>query len=159
MPKLVTLDSPKVGIGRKSFLIWNAIGEFKTMTDEQHVLLAVNTAFYRAFEKRDLETMSTLWSHGTGCSCVHPGRDMLRGWEPIRASWEKIFRNTNYLEIEIELIKVEISGDLGYVVLTETVLQVAGGRRTKAQSIATDLFERMAQQWYLVHHHGSPIMS
>jgi uncharacterized protein (TIGR02246 family) len=127
------------------------------MTTERQAILAANDAFYRAFEKKDLEAMSSLWSHGTDCLCVHPGRNALKGWEAIRSSWEKIFLNTRYLEIETEILRVEVSGDLAYVVLIETVLQVVGGRQMQAKSMATNLFERMAQQWYLVHHHGSPI--
>lgn len=128
------------------------------MSTPQQAVLAANQAFYRAFEKKDMEAMSALWSHGTDSLCIHPGRNALRGWETIRSSWEKIFRNTRYLEIETEVLRIEISGDVAYVVLVETVLQVTGGRQAKAQSMATNIFECMAQQWYLVHHHGSPIL-
>jgi ketosteroid isomerase-like protein len=128
------------------------------MSDEQAVL-EVNEAFYRAFEKKDVETMSSLWSQGSASLCIHPGRDALRGWERIRTSWIQIFRNTSYLEIELEMISTEVNGNLAYVVLIENVLQVAGGRQIKARSMATNIFERMAQRWYLVHHHGSPLMN
>lgn len=127
------------------------------MTQEHAVLLA-NDAFYRAFEKRDLEAMAAVWSQGTGSLCIHPGRNAIKGWEAIHSSWVGIFRNTSYLEIDTEIIRIEINGNLAYVVLIETVLQVAGGRRAKAQSIATNVFECMAQNWYLVHHHGSPLL-
>jgi ketosteroid isomerase-like protein len=128
------------------------------MSDEQAVL-EVNEAFYRAFEKKDVETMSELWSQGSASLCIHPGRDALRGWERIRTSWIQIFRNTSYLEIELEIVSTEVNGDVAYVVLIENVLQVAGGRQVKARSMATNIFERMAQRWYLVHHHGSPLMN
>lgn len=128
------------------------------MTAEHQAVLAANEAFYRAFEKKDLEAMAIVWSHGTDTLCIHPGRNALRGWEAISASWGKIFRNTRYLEIETDVIRIDISGNLAYVVLVETVLQVTGGRQTKAQSIATNIYECMAQTWYLVHHHGSPLM-
>jgi len=128
------------------------------MSDEQDVL-AVNEAFYRAFEKKDIDAMGDIWSQGTGSLCIHPGREALRGWNAIGDSWEKIFRNTRYLEIDTEIVAVEINGDLAYVVAIEAVLQVAGGRRTRAKSIATNIFERMAQKWYVVHHHGSPVLS
>jgi ketosteroid isomerase-like protein len=127
------------------------------MTDTQ-ALLAANTAFYRAFEKKDIEAMSAVWSKGTGCLCVHPGRTVLQGWEQVRSSWEQIFKNTRYLEINIDLIRTEINGDLAYVVVTENLLQIVQGRKLEAQSIATNLFERMAQGWYLIHHHGSPLI-
>ncbi|XGV95434.1 MAG: nuclear transport factor 2 family protein [Leptolyngbya sp. BL-A-14] len=127
------------------------------LSSEQSVITA-NEAFYRAFEKKDLEAMTAVWSQGIGSLCIHPGRNAIRGWEGIRSSWETIFRNTSYLEIETEIVRVEVNGDLAYVVLVETVLQVTGKRQSKAQSIATNLFERMGQKWFLIHHHGSPLM-
>jgi len=97
--------------------------------------------------------MSVVWSQGTGSLCIHPGRK-LRGWKEIRSSWETIFRNTKYLEIETEIIATEVC-NIAYVVLMEK-LQVSGGRRVQAQSMVTNIFELLAQKWYLVHHHGSP---
>jgi hypothetical protein len=41
----------------------------------------------------------------------------------------------------------------------ENVLQISGGdRRLEARSMATNGFERMAGQWYMTHHHGSPVV-
>jgi ketosteroid isomerase-like protein len=128
------------------------------MAGDRELILAVNHAFYRAFEKKDLEAMEAVWSKGMGCLCVHPGRDALKGWTAIRDSWELIFKNTRYLEIDTDILALEISGDLAYVVLIEHVLQIGSGRRLEAQSMATNAFERMAGQWYMTHHHGSPIV-
>lgn len=127
------------------------------MTNEREVL-AANEAFYRAFEKKDIEAMSAVWSQGTGSLCIHPGRNVLRGWKPIRDSWEVIFKNTKYIEIETDIITTEVRDNIAYVVLVENLLQVSGGRRLQAQSIATNVFELLAQKWYLVHHHGSPLV-
>ncbi|MFM6188838.1 nuclear transport factor 2 family protein [Planktothrix sp.] len=127
------------------------------MTDEQIVLTA-NQAFYRAFEKQDMEAMSALWSKGTASVCIHPGRKAVKGWEAIRTSWEQIFKATQYLEIETQIISTEINGDLAYVILTENVMQIVGRRRLQATSMATNIYSRMANQWYLIHHHGSPII-
>jgi len=128
------------------------------MTNERTQVLAANEAFYRAFEKKDLDAMSIVWSQGTASLCIHPGRDVLRGWRDIRSSWDLIFRNTKYLEIETEIITTEVRGNIAYVILIENLLQISSGRRLQAQSIATNIFERIADSWYLVHHHGSPIM-
>ena len=127
------------------------------MNDTQ-IVLAANKAFYRAFEKKEIDAMSAVWSQGTASLCIHPGREVTRGWEAIRKSWEQIFRSTQYLEIELEIISVEVSGDLAYVVLVENVMQVVGRKRLQAESMATNIFTRMANQWYLVHHHGSPLI-
>ncbi|MGK7952448.1 MAG: nuclear transport factor 2 family protein [Xenococcaceae cyanobacterium] len=130
------------------------------MTDlsDKETVLAANQAFYHAFSNRDLKSMRLLWWQGATSLCIHPGGRVLKGWESIETSWESIFKNTDSLEIDIEVIKVEIDRSLAYVVVGETVLQSSRGRSLKAQSIATNLFQKMAQKWYLVNHHGSPIM-
>ncbi len=127
------------------------------MTNNSEIL-AVNDAFYRAFEKKDIETMSAVWSQGTGSLCVHPGWNILRGWKTISTSWEKIFKNTPYIEINTEIMTVEIRDHLAYIVLVENVMQVINGRKIEARSLATNIFEFLGGKWYLIHHHASPIM-
>ncbi|NJL45644.1 MAG: nuclear transport factor 2 family protein [Leptolyngbyaceae cyanobacterium SM2_3_12] len=128
------------------------------MAGDRELVLAVNQAFYRSFEKKDLEAMASVWSKGIGCLCIHPGHGALKGWVDIRDSWERIFKNTSYLEIDTDMLTIEVSGDLAYVVLIENVLQISSGRRLEARSMATNGFERIAGYWYMTHHHGSPIV-
>ncbi len=128
------------------------------MNDDRQAVLAVNDAFYRAFEKKDLPTMEKVWFQGTASLCVHPGRDVLRGWDAIRQSWEQIFKHTDYVEINIDLVTTQISGDLAYVVLVENLLQIASQHRVEDKLIATNVFERLGNHWYLVHRHGSPVV-
>lgn len=125
------------------------------MTSE---VLAANEAFYRAFEKKDIEAMSVVWSQGTGSLCIHPGWNVLRGWKQVRTSWEQIFKNTAYIEVNLDIISTEVRDNIAYVVLVENVFQVINGRRIQAQSMATNVFELLGGKWYLIHHHGSPIM-
>lgn len=128
------------------------------MSEAQTEILAANKAFYRAFERKDIEAMTNICSQGIATICIHPGCDFLKGGKDIRHAWEKIFKNTNYIEIETEIITLEIKGDLAYIVLTEKVFQVINNRRMQAQSLATNIFERMGGKWYLVNHHASPII-
>ena len=130
------------------------------MTDslDKETVLAANQAFYDAFSNRSIAEMNLLWWQGTSSLCIHPRGRVLVGWNAIQASWESIFNNTNSLDIDIEVVKVEVDRSVAYVVVLETVLQSSRGRSLKAQSTATNLFQKMAQKWYLVHHHGSPIM-
>ena len=121
-------------------------------------IIKVNQAFYRSFEKKDIDAMSNIWSQGTGSICIHPGWDVLRGWQEIRKSWEKIFKNTNYIEINLDIISIEIRHELAYIVLIENIMQVATGRRIEAKSIATNILEFMGGKWYFVSHHASPIL-
>ena len=125
---------------------------------DKEMVLASNQAFYDAFGDRDLKVMTSLWWQGSTSLCIHPGGGVILGWEEIKASWDAIFRNTDALEIDVEIVKVEVDRSLAYVVVREIVLQASSGRRMKAQSIATNVFQKMAQKWYLVQHHGSPII-
>jgi len=126
--------------------------------DDKKEVLTANQAFYIAFSDRDISSMSSLWWQGSTSLCVHPGGRVIVGWEEIRASWESIFNNTNSLEIDQEVIKVEVDQSLAYVVVREIVLQSSLGRKLKAESTATNIFQKMAQKWYMVSHHGSPII-
>lgn len=125
---------------------------------DKEIVLARNKAFYHAFSRRDISEMSSLWWQGSSSLCIHPGGRVFIGWEEIRGTWSSIFRNTDFLEIDLEIIKIEIDQALAYVVVGETVLQSSRGKKFKVQSIATNIFQKMAQKWYLVSHHGSPIM-
>ena len=125
--------------------------------DDQIAVEQANQAFYRAFEKKDLTALANVCSQSVDSLCIHPGRAAIKGWVAIQSSWQQIFRATQYLEIDIDIQSIQISGDLAYVVLIETVRQVSGRRQMQARSMATNLFERMGGSWYLVHHHGSPI--
>ena len=125
---------------------------------DKEAVSAANRAFYDAFNNRNIEEMNRLWWQGSTSLCVHPGGRVLMGWDTIQASWQSIFNNTDSIEIDVEVIKVEVDTAIAYVVVRETVLQSSRGRKLKAQSTATNVFQKMAQKWYLVHHHGSPIM-
>ncbi|MEM6400636.1 MAG: nuclear transport factor 2 family protein [Cyanobacteria bacterium P01_D01_bin.116] len=128
------------------------------MTEQRSEILAANEAFYRAFEKKDIEKMSEVWSQGTGSLCIHPGWNILRGWKQIHNYWVKIFDNTPYIEINRDIISIEIRENIAYIVLVENVMQVIKGSRMEAQSLATNVFELLSGKWYMVHHHASPVM-
>lgn len=62
------------------------------------------------------------------------------------------------VEIETQIIATEVRNNIAYIVLVETLLQVSRSRRVQAESMATNIFERMGSSWYLVSHHGSPLL-
>ena len=128
------------------------------MATDQEAVLETHGAFYRAFEKKDLGAMEKVWSQGTASICIHPGRTALKGWPAIRTAWGQIFSNTRYLEVDVEIVSLTIQGELAWVVAVENVLQISDGRRLDAQSMATNILEKLGDRWYLIHHHGSPVL-
>ena len=128
------------------------------MSDREAVL-AANRAFYEAFESLDAEKMETVWLRDPRIICIHPGWRKLSGWGPIMSSWERIFDNTFEMKFELGEMEVMISGDLALVVVEEGLTQRNYDGTQKSQVLATNVFERVGQGWFLVMHHGSPVIS
>jgi ketosteroid isomerase-like protein len=128
------------------------------MSDREAVL-AANRAFYDAFESLDAEKMEAVWLRDPRIICIHPGWRKLSGWGPIMSSWERIFDNTFEMKFELGEMEVMISGDLAIVVVEETLTQRGYEGTTKSQVLATNVFERAGQEWFMVMHHGSPVMA
>lgn len=127
------------------------------MPDEEAVLEA-NRAFYRAFESLDIEKMQQVWLKNPRITCIHPGWHKLTGWGPIMSNWERIFENVFEMKFEFGEIEATVRGDLAVVVVEENLTQMGYDGTVRAKVIATNVFERIDDCWWLVIHHGSPVM-
>jgi ketosteroid isomerase-like protein len=116
-----------------------------------------NARFYRAFETLDIAEMDQVWAHDEHARCVHPGWPLLSGWDAVRTSWETIFANTEEMRFTLSDVNVNVHGTLAWVTCTENILSEVQGRVTVTSILATNLFERAADGWRLVHHHGSHV--
>ncbi len=117
-----------------------------------------NARFYRAFEALDLAAMEKVWAHGEHVKCVHPGWPLLCGWEAVRASWEAIFSSTGEIRFTISDVRVSVAGDVAWVTCTENILSQARGRVAVTSVLATNIFQREADGWRLIHHHASHVL-
>jgi hypothetical protein len=54
------------------------------MAAEVLEVIEANERFYRALNALDLGSMERLWSHGSFVRCVHPGWELIVGWERSR---------------------------------------------------------------------------
>jgi ketosteroid isomerase-like protein len=109
-----------------------------------------NQALYRAFESLELARMDEVWAHDGQVTCVHPGWPLAEGWPAVRATWETIFRNTGEIRFEVTDERVDVRGDLAWVVCFE---RIAGAANV---IIATNVLRREADGvWRVIHHHGS----
>jgi ketosteroid isomerase-like protein len=127
------------------------------MSDRESVLEA-NRAFYRAFESLDVDRMGEVWLRDPRIICIHPGWRRLVGWGPIMTSWERIFDNVFEMKFELGDVRVMVGGDLAVVVVEENLLQRAYDGVTRSRVLATNVFERAQGRWWIVSHHGSPVM-
>ena len=115
---------------------------------------AANQAFYDAHEGRDFEAMRAIWEHSDRTVCVHPGWPILRTWPIIEDSWRRILAGPGRNQFILTNEAVAIDGDFAWVTLDENLMDT-NGTGTVA---ATNLFSRVAGEWKLIAHHGSPVM-
>lgn len=122
-------------------------------------LIEANTRFYRAFELFDIEEMNELWDKELAVTCIHPGWPLIQGRSEILQSWINIFNNTMVMQFTITESSITIEGEWGWIVCTESLRSVVNGKVNEGRVEATNIFRRVKNQWYLVHHHGSPIIN
>jgi ketosteroid isomerase-like protein len=108
-------------------------------------------ALYKAFESLRLGDMEKVWAHDAMVSCIHPGWPITEGWPAVRESWAVIFENTDHMKFKLTDEKVEIHGDLAWVVCMEHIR--SGDLRGLV--LATNVLRKDADGWKVVHHHGS----
>jgi ketosteroid isomerase-like protein len=125
-------------------------------TDEEEVL-AANRAFYEALEELSLAEMDAVWLHEDWVRCLHPGWDLLVGWDEVRESWDRIFRSTEQMRVTISRPLVRVQGDAAWVSCTENVTSAFEEGFSTAVVEATNIFVRRPGGWRMVHHHTTPI--
>ena len=102
-------------------------------------ILKSNAQFYHAFEGLSIDMMDNLWKHDENVICVHPGWELLIGWLATRGV--RLFDN----------------GGVGIVVCQENIETSDDGQKDRIGVIATNIFERCANRWLMIHHQGSSI--
>ena len=120
---------------------------------DHEAVAAANSAFYEAFEARDLDSMSDLWEHSDRVSCSHPGWGVLRGWSQVAASWMALFQGPQRLQFILTDERVEVEGDVGWVTVDENLLGDDAGSTVTSMN----LFVRGPHGWRVIAHHGSAV--
>ncbi len=144
------------------------------LDNPEQAVLEANRHFYQAFEALDLEQMDEVWLHEDWVECVHPGWDLLLGWEEVRESWARIFAGTQRMKVDISSVWVRVEGDVAWVACTEHVTSTFDRGFDQALVQATNIFVRRPAsadvpsevggagpggQWQMVAHHASPLPS
>ena len=126
------------------------------MEEETKALLAANAAFYAAFQSLDFDVLCSTWNQTPYAYCIHPGWDILRGWDSVRESWRAIMSSAAYMKIDVSDTACFINGTTAWVTCVENIYTISEGITTHATVASTNIFESTAAGWKLVAHHGSP---
>jgi SnoaL-like domain len=126
----------------------------QTQTPEEALRVA-NSKFYAAFESLDLAEMEAVWAHDDSVECVHPGWELLLGWDEVRERWARVFASTKRVRIALSSVWVRVEGDAGWVACTEHITSAFADGFDEATVQATNIFIRREGVWLLVAHHAS----
>jgi uncharacterized protein (TIGR02246 family) len=125
------------------------------VTDEGAVR-AANESFYAALETLDLARMSAVWLNDESVRCIHPGSDVILGWTAVRASWERIFSNSGWMRVTPTSVEIRRAGDVAVVFCAENITAKQDGDVRVAVALATNVYQKTAEGWRMIHHHASP---
>jgi len=126
---------------------------------EREAVHAANEGFYRALENASLDAMSAVWLHADWVKCVHPGWDLIVGWEPVRESWRQIFDGKTGMRVAATEVQITVEGDFALVSCYEVLAIFLDDAHApvSARTTATNLFQRVAGEWRMIHHHASQV--
>ncbi len=117
-----------------------------------------NHAFYEAFESLDIARMDRVWAHEEYVTCIHPGWSLRSGWPEVRDSWVLIFNNTFSMKFHLSEVQIQVAGDMAWVICVENITSQQSDEPQESRVLATNLYERIGNEWLLIHHHGSAVM-
>ena len=115
----------------------------------------VETAFYEALQRGDLEQLMACWADEDDVVCVHPGGPRLVGLAAIREAFEAMFAGGAIRATPERMRRIESLGAAVHNVLERIDLITAEGTQ-RAWVVATNVYLKTAQGWRLVVHHASP---
>ncbi len=115
----------------------------------------VETEFYEALQRGDIDRLMALWSDDDDIACVHPGGPRLVGAPAIRASFDAMFANGSIDARPERVRRLDVHSTAVHSVLERIRILTSEGERF-AWVIATNVYVKSAQGWRLVAHHASP---
>ncbi|MFA9217592.1 MAG: nuclear transport factor 2 family protein [Sphingomonadaceae bacterium] len=111
----------------------------------------VETAFYDAMNRADVDALMALWADDDEIVCVHPGGPRLIGHAAIRASWQAILEHGG---LHIQPSQLHETHTLMSSV--HTVIEgMTAASGEPAHLLATNVYSKTPRGWRIVLHHVS----
>src|SRR5262249_16056015 len=118
-----------------------------------------NQRFYEAFESLDIGKMDEVWAHLEYVTCIHPGWTLRSDWAPLPDPWFLICNIVCSMKFVLPEFRVQVAGNMAGVICIENIpTQQSADEPQQAKVLATNLFERIGDEWLMIHHHGSTVM-
>ena len=111
--------------------------------------------FYKAFNGGDFELMCRNWLQSPEIAMDNPLGGIKRGWEEIRAVYERIFQGPAKVYVEFFDYTIHLTNDIFYAVGRERGALRTGEQELSLAIRTSRIFKRVGDSWKQVHHHGS----
>lgn len=115
------------------------------------------TAFYGAFNNRDLQRMATIWETSEHSVMDNPLGGISRGWDAIVKIYEALFNGPNRVEVAFHAYSIVETSDSFVAIGRERGTLSKPDGSVLDLRIRTNRFFRKDSDghWRQVHHHGS----
>jgi ketosteroid isomerase-like protein len=111
----------------------------------------VETAFYDALNRADLEALMALWADDEEIVCIHPGGPRLIGHVAIRDSWRALLEHGG-----LQIRPSQLHETHNLMSSVHTVIEgVTAASGEPAHLIATNVYVKTPKGWRIVLHHVS----
>ena len=111
----------------------------------------VETAFYDALNRADLDALMALWADDEEIVCIHPGGARLIGHAAIRASWEAVLGCGG-----LHIRPTQLHETHNLMSSVHTVVEGStASEGTPAHLLATNVYVKTPRGWRIVLHHVS----
>lgn len=124
--------------GIKNSTAWGALGQF-----------------YNAFNNSNMESMTQNWANTPDIAMDNPLGGIKRGWENIRAVYQRIFEGDADVYVEFYDYTIHERENFFYAVGRERGEFKASGRVVQLAIRTSRIYEKINGEWKQVHHHGS----
>ncbi|MFZ6845821.1 YybH family protein [Undibacterium sp. RuTC16W] len=113
----------------------------------------VESAFYDAISRADLDALMALWAEDEEIVCIHPGSTRQIGHAAIRSSWEAIFERGS---VHIHPVQLHATHNLMTAVhsIIEEVQRTNDGAQ-EVHILATNIYVKTPHGWRIAMHHAS----
>lgn len=132
-------------------------------TEDSNSIRKASAQFYAGLNRMangERGALADSWSHSATVTTMHPIGGRQVGWEAVRDSFDQVAEIASGGKIELKDQRIQVAGDMAYEVGTEHGQFTMGGHQVNLDQRVTNIYQREAGSWKLVHHHTdtSPAM-
>lgn len=115
----------------------------------------IETAFYDALQRGDIEQLMSCWADEDDIVCVHPGGPRLMGAQAIRTAFEAMFSHGTVRARPVQVRRVVALASAVHSVVEQVEVMLPDGLH-QAVVLTTNVYHKTPEGWRMVAHHASP---